>query len=76
MEVQGHKWMEKGPWYNKTICLQLNSHSFKVVFVSKDRYELMCAGNTYVKEHINMPGGGSCGYGRPIPSNSYKEALI
>ena len=50
MDVIGSQWMDKGPWYNTTICTKLNGQIFKDYFKTgrKDRYEFMCAVDVYV----------------------------
>ena len=78
IDVQRSQCMYKGSWYNATICTKFNCQSFKDCFKTefKYRYELMCSGNSYDKEHVPMPVDASSGGGRPITSTSYKEALF
>ena len=47
MDVQCRQWIDKGPWYNKTICTKLKGQIIKYYFKTglKERYELMCVGN-------------------------------
>ena len=70
MDVEDSQWMEKGPWYNKTI-------RFEDYFRTgcKDRYELIFYLDVYDKEYVSMPYDASSAGGIPMQSMLYKEAL-
>ena len=45
MDKDNHQdWLNKGPWYNKSICLKLHGSMFEdfITQARTDRYNLMC----------------------------------
>ena len=53
MDKNNHQyWLEKGPWYNTSICLQLYGSAFKdfITQARTEKYNLMC----YLVAHDKM----------------------
>ena len=71
MDVEDTQCMDKGLWYNTTICTKLNGQIFEDYFKTghRDRYVLMCSIDENGKEHVSMTYGASSGGGRPILIN-------
>ena len=44
-ENNHHDWLNKGPWYNTSICLKLHGSIFEyfITHSGTDRYNLMCS---------------------------------
>ena len=48
MAVIESKWMDKGMWYNTTMCIKLNGQILEYLKTGrKYRYELLCAVGAY-----------------------------
>ena len=75
MYLEGTQWIEKGTWYNTTICTKLNGQRSEDYFKTryKYRYNLMCYVYAYDKENAPMTNDASSGGGIPMPSTSYKK---
>ena len=58
MYVQDSQWMDKGPWYNTTICKKINGQSFKDYLETGRKYrcEFMCSVNFCDKDYVSIPG--------------------
>ena len=70
MAVIGSQYMDKGPWYNTTICTKLNGQIFKDYLKTgrKDRYELICGDYEYGRQNVSINDDTSSGGGRPMTS--------
>ena len=70
INVKVGQWMCKGPWYNTTICTELDDQIFKYYLKTgrKEMYELMCAVDAYDKERVPMPDYSIIFDRIPVPS--------
>ena len=75
MTVMVSQWTYKDPWYNTTISKKLNGQIFEDYLKTglKDRYEFMCAVDSYSKEHVEITDGAISGGGIPMAITSCKE---
>ena len=71
------KWMQKFPWYNTTILLQLSGHNFKYYFTKgyKDNDALLCAVDAYDWIHLSGTVDTSSGSGIPFTSKLSIDSL-
>ena len=74
IDVQVNQCLDKGPWYNTTICTTLNGQIFECYLktVSRDRYYFMCGVDKYDKERVPITYDASSDSIIPMTSKSIK----
>ena len=73
MDKNNHQdWLNKGPWYNTSICLKFHGSRFEefITQARKDRYNIMCSLVAHDKLQPNYKDGESSIGDRSIPDNA------
>ena len=78
MDDNNHQyWLNKGPWYNTSICLNLHGSMFEdfITHARSDRYNLMCSLVAYDKIQPYYEDDEISIGDRSIPKNATTEVL-
>ena len=76
-ENNHHDWLNKGPWYNTSICLKLYGSIFEdfITHAVTYRYNLMCSLVTHDKIQQNYEDDESSIGDRSIPKDATTKSL-
>ena len=78
MDKNNHQyWLNKGPWYNTSICLKLHEGTFEdfITQARTDRYNLMCSLVSHDKLQLYYKDDESSIGDREIPDNATTKIL-
>ena len=78
MDKNNHQdWLNKGPWYNTSICLKLHGSRFEdfITQARTDRYNLMCSLVAHNKLQLDYKYDEIIIGDRSIPDNATTKAL-
>ena len=77
MKENNPDWLNKGPWYNTTICYKLHGTVFEYFIINAitDRYNLMCYITSHDSQQPTYVDDASSGGGREITKNATTAAL-
>ena len=78
MDENNHQvWLNKGPWYNISICSKLHGSKFEdfITQAGTDRYNIMCSLVAHDKLKLYYKDDESSIGDRSIPDNAITKAL-
>ena len=78
MDKNNHQdWLNKGPWYNTSICLKLHGSMFEdfITHAGTDRYNIMCSLVAHDKMQPNYEYDESSLGDRSIPKDATTKLL-
>ena len=79
MDKNNHQyWLNKGPWYNTSICLKLHGGAFEdfITQARKDRYKIMCTLVAHDKMQPDYEDDEISLGNRSIPKDATPKSLI